>query len=52
MNQTTQLIRPTIIDAATEMQHGIDSHYTSNLSRMGMTRISGKLIARLYLEGR
>lgn len=48
MNAMTQQNRPTIREAAYEALLSTDLHWTSNLSRMGMTRISRYVVLNTY----
>jgi hypothetical protein len=45
----TQPYRPTLKEALTEVSISPDSHWTANLSKVGMTRISPTVIIRTFL---
>ena len=47
----TQLHRPSLLEAAEEAQVSKDDHWTSNLSKIGMTRISVSVVGRVFLYG-
>jgi hypothetical protein len=47
--QTTQPYRPSLFEAAVEAVKSTDTHWTSHLSSAGMTRISRRVVTRLYV---
>lgn len=46
LDATTVTIRPTILEASFEASISSDSHWTANLSKIGMTRISREVVIK------
>ena len=49
MLATTQPYRPTLTEALTEVADSPDTHWTANLSKVGMTRIATTVVIRTFL---